>query len=683
MNSAPLRIQLSWDDPATGDRREPRLTLPIALGRDFNGMPTEIQAHPVSRMVLNSLEVSRFHALIDQDSGGLVVIDQNSRNGTFLNGTRVVVNNRASLANGDTLQIGPYQITVNFGARTQASPPSGNSQIFFNPNTQLPDPSQPPPQPVVPGRGDPAGHPSFPPPVFQASEVAVQDLHATGLPVDEVDYVAAGAGLGSFVWVDFLRIYGVKSSQIAALGIEAQPYSRYKQLCLSSQIPLHERLRSNSDSCPDNIWGWPSYALREAWHDLSRGRLGAAFGYLWQVFAEPTFAQTYTPRAGNVFDSLDREAKRIGWEQLFRYGSVRSIRKTTDGRYCIAYSRTRSGHRDHAFLIARYVHIATGYPAIKFLPDLQAYREKTNDFKSVVNAYEPHDHVYEQLERCGGTVLIRGRGIVASRIVQRVYEARKNNPQIRLVHLMRSPKPQGNKFGKSQRIVKHHYEFQPFNWPKACWGGELRATLEKADPQQRQRLIADWGGTTTADRQDWKRIVDEGVNQGWYKIEFGEVERVEREQDCVITYIQEKKFKGQMRVEADFIIDATGLDAKVTANPLLNDLVTHYNLPLNPLGRLSVSNDFELVEMRGSRGQMYAAGAITLGGPYAAVDSFLGLQYAALQSVDAICASSFRAAPLTQQRFAIASTKAPGIRRLNLVGSSVQWLKWIANQPPC
>ncbi len=659
MNSAPLRIQLSWDDPATGERRQPTLGVPIALGRDFNQMPREIQGRPVSRIVLDSLEVSRFHALIDQDSSGLVVIDQNSSNGTLVNGTRVVVNTRVPLANGDSLQIGPYQIILSLAARPQASPPSGNSQIFFNPNSELPDPRQPPPAPVVPTSSN------FPPAAFQASEVAVQELHATGLPVEEVDYATVGAGLGSFIWVDLLRLYGVKSSQIAALGIEQQPYSRYKQLCLSSQIPLHERLRSNSDSCPDNIWGWPSYALREAGHDAVKGRVGDALGYLWQVFAEPTFAQTYTPRAGNVFDSLDREAKRIGWEQIFRYGSVRSIRKTTDGRYAIAYSRTTSGQRNHAFLVARYVHLATGYPAIKFLPDLQAYREKTHDFESVVNAYEPHNHVYEHLEKHGGTVLIRGRGIVASRIVQRVYEARQHNQQIRLVHLMRSPKPQGNKYGTSQRRVEHHYEFQPFNWPKACWSGELRAVLEKADPQQRQRLLADWGGTTTADRRDWKRIVEEGINQGWYKIEFGEVERVEREQDGIITYIQEKKFKGQMRLEADFIIDATGLDAKVTTSPLLNDLVTHYNLALNPLGRLSVSNDFELVEMRGSRGRMYAAGAITLGGPYAAVDSFLGLQYAALRSVDNI-----------------AATKVPGIRRLNFISSSLQWLKWVANQSP-
>lgn len=673
MNSGRSRIQLSWDDPTTGDRRTPSLGIPIALGRDFQQMPAQMQGRPVSRMVLNSLEVSRFHALIDQDNSGFFVTDQNSSNGTFVNGTLAV--GRTALANGNLLQIGPYQITVTFTATPQPSPPPtnspnffnanqplpplGNSPIFFNPNTQLPDPNQPPPQPVTPTGSN------FPPLLFQALDVVVQDLHATGLPVDEVDYATIGAGLGSFVWVDLLRIYGVKPNQIAALGVDPQPYSRYKQLCLSSQIPLHERLRSNSDSCPDNIWGWPSYALREAWHDVGQGRVTAALGYLWQVFAEPTFAQTYTPRAGNVFDSLDREAKRINWQQIFRYGSVRAIRKTTDGRYAIAYSRTTAGQRDHAFLIARYVHLATGYPAIKFLPDLQAYREKTRDFKSVVNAYEPHDHVYDHLEQYGGTVLIRGRGIVASRIVQRVYESRQRNPHIRLVHLMRSPKPQGNKFGTSQRQVIHHYEFQPFNWPKACWGGELREMLEKADPNERQRLLKDWGGTTTADRRDWKRIVEDGINQGWYKIEFGAVERVQREQHCIATYIQQQDYKGLMRLEADFIIDATGLDADVKASPLLNDLVTHYNLPLNFLGRLSVSNDFELLEMRGLWGRMYATGAITLGGPYAAVDSFLGLQYAALCAVDSLAAA-----------------RAPGLRRFNWLRSLFQWLKWVRNQSP-
>ncbi|HEY9849178.1 MAG TPA: FHA domain-containing protein [Leptolyngbyaceae cyanobacterium] len=662
MNPQPLRIRLTWEDPATGERREPIFAVPIALGREFSQMPAELRGMRVSRLVLNSAEVSRYHALIDENSGGLEVIDQNSFNGVFVNGQR---QNRSALANGDTIQIGPYQITISFAATSApAIPTTTISTINFHPETGLPDPRQAasPPPPITPAA-------NFPPAAFGQPQVNVQDLHATGLLVEEIDYAALGAGLGSYIWVDLLRIWGVKSDRILALGLEEKPYARYQRLCMNSQIPLYERLRSNSDSCPDNIWGWPSYAWREAWHDLCKGKIPDAFTYLWQVFAEPTFAQTYTPRAGNVFDSIDREASRIGWDRIFRYGSVRAIRKTTDGRYAIAYSRRRSstGSPDHAFLIAQYVHLATGYPAIQFLPDLKEYREKTKDFQSVVNAYEPHEQVYQHLEQQGGTVMIRGRGIVASRILQRLYEARQKNKYISILHLMRSPKPQGNKFAKAQRKVENHYEFQPFNWPKATWGGDLREILEKADPDERKRLLADWGGTTTAERHDWKRIVAQGLKEGWYQITFGEVEKVERDdaQNRTVSYIREQGLKGQIRLEADFIIDATGLDAHVTASPLLDDLVDCYKLPLHENGRLVVANDFEIADMRNQRGRIYAAGAITLGGPYAAVDSFLGLQYAALCAVDSL-----------------ATLRTPGLHRLNPLTSFIQWLKWAINRSP-
>jgi pSer/pThr/pTyr-binding forkhead associated (FHA) protein len=649
-----IQIQLSWEDPATGERREPRLNVPIAFGREFARMPAELRGQSVARMLLNSTEVSRFHALIDWEQDQLVVVDQGSVNGVSVNGQQLT---RSILNSGDILKIGPYAITLTFGAVIAAPVTVVPSTIQFNPNTNLPDPSLRPAQPVTPFGSN------FPPPVFQNELVSVQAVHATGKPVEECDYLALGAGLGSFAWVDLLRISGVSANKIMALGLEGEPYARYKRLCLNSQIPLHERLRSNSDSCPDNIWGWPSYALRESWHDLIKGKLDGAMKYLWQVFSEPTFAETYTPRAANVFDSIDREAKRIGWDKIYHYGRVRGIRKTEDGRYCVAYSRQGGGN--HAFVITRYLHLATGYPAIQFLPDLQAFREKYQDFKTVVNAYEEHDHVYQQLEQKGGKVLIRGRGIVASRVVQRIYEARKRNKEITVLHLMRSPKPQGNKFQKATRTVKNHYEFQPFNWPKACWGGELRVMLEKATPEERKGLLSDWGGTTTADRQDWQYMTEQGLREGWYKIEFGEVQKVERDaQNRTITYIQEKSF-GQMTLDADFIIDATGLDAKVEASPLLEDLVKHYKLPLNYLGRLVVANNFELPEMRNGNGQMYASGAITLGGPYAAVDSFLGLQYSALVALDGLSAA-----------------RAVGVHRLNVFSSFGQWLKWVLNQSP-
>ena len=164
---------------------------------------------------------------------------------------------------------------------------------------------------------------------------------------------------------------------------------------------------------------------------------------------------------------------------MLRYGRFRAIRKTEDGRYVIAYSRTQGDRQDYRFILTRYIHIAPGYPAIKFLPDLQAYREKYRDFKSVVNAYESHEHIYEQLIKRGGTVIVRGRGIVASRIIQRLYETRQQNRNISIVHLMRSPKPQGNKMGRAQRYVENQWEFQPYNWPKGTWGGDMKAKLEQ------------------------------------------------------------------------------------------------------------------------------------------------------------------------------------------------------------
>jgi hypothetical protein len=98
---------------------------------------------------------------------------------------------------------------------------------------------------------------------------------------------------------------------------------------------------------------------------------------------------------------------------------------------------------------------------------------------------------------------------------------------------------------------------------------------------------------------------------------------------------------------------------------LLKDLVKRYNLPLNQSGRLDVDNHFELEQMLNGQGRMYAAGTITFGGSYAPVDSFLGLQYAALQSVDNL-----------------ASVGAPGVKSLNVLSSFIQWLKWVFNESP-
>lgn len=697
-----MEIQLTWTDPTNQKQQQVKAALPIALGRDFKEMPAEIEGQPVSRIVLESGQISRFHLLLTEKETQIIASDR-STNGTYLNGQRFRQTERA-IFSGDRLQLENFDILLTWHALRQAEatqvvalpstigtadpnatnvyqpesePGEGDrlesvnlaptpsavtlsTTIIFDPETDDPQPYQR--LELLPTLEQ------FPPAeLFSDSFVSVQAIHATGKPVEEIDYAALGGGLGSFAWVDALRIYGVKPARIAVLGLEKKPYGRYQKLCRNSQIPAHERIRSGSDSCPDNLWGWPGYALREAWSDMFSGHARSALRHLWQVFAEPAFADTYTPRAGRVFDSLDREAERIGWEGMVRHGRIRAIRKTEDGRYCIAYTvPTRQGSRDHRFLLARYVQLATGYPAVRFLPDLQKFRIETGDFQTVVNAYEDHENIYRHLEQKGGTVVVRGRGIVASRIIQRLHELHQRNPSVNVVHLMRSPKKEGYRYGLAKRDIRNQWEFQPYNWPKATWGGDMRKQLEAAGPQERYELLRAWGGTTTAERKDWQDIVEEGLQSGWYKIEFGSVERVERSgHGKLLTYINSNNRDIQIKIEGDFIIDATGLEAKPQDNPLLADLLEHYKVPLNPLGRLQVENDFELKEMRNGKGRMYAAGVLTLGGPYAAVDTFLGLQYCAQRSV-----------------YGLAKARAKGIRYLNGLGSFWQWMKWATNQSP-
>ena len=103
------------------------------------------------------------------------------------------------------------------------------------------------------------------PELFGQDLVSPDDLEGSGLAVHAADYAAVGGGLGSFIWAHVLRVCGVKSGQISVLGPYAKPYGHYGTLAHNSQIPDRERIRSNSESTPDNLWGWPGYAaLRSA-----------------------------------------------------------------------------------------------------------------------------------------------------------------------------------------------------------------------------------------------------------------------------------------------------------------------------------------------------------------------------------------------------------------------------------
>lgn len=588
--------------------------------------------------------VSRRHMSLVLSQDDVRVRDEGSTNGSYVNGTRA---DEVVLEVGDQISIPGWLLELLGPAESPATATRiAGVEVDATLVSRLiiTDDDTPPPS-----------RRTFPDTEFQGHDaVSVDALRGSGHPVEEIRFCAVGGGLGSFVWVDHLRCYGIKTNDIKVIGTEEVCYKTYQRYCKNSQIPDHERLRSNSLSRPDNIWGFPGYAMRE---------VGKGIGVkgVFQVFGEPTLSESYTPRAGDVFDSLDKEAARIGWPEMLNKAQVLGLRKTTDGRYAVAYKLwggEASGQERNRYVVADVVHLSTGYPATRFVDDFQTFITNHPDARGhVANAYEPHDQMYIEAERRAGPVqvVVRGRGIVASRIIQRLFEARKKNPEIRILHSMRTPigPRDGAVFRKARRLARNNVEIQPFNWPKACWGGDLRVEYEEADAPTRGAMLAQLGGTTTAERSDWIAIMERGAEEGWYRPIYGNI----RDLAPLAALGPHQPAGVQVRIDtieanvetlnADYLIDCTGLIADIRRSPFLADMLDTYHLPRNHAYRvqgdtpiqgaetgLACTPDFEIEALRNGNGRVYGAGTITTGGPYLAVDSFLGLQYSALRSVD-------------------------------------------------
>ncbi|NUM48337.1 MAG: FHA domain-containing protein, partial [Anaerolineales bacterium] len=330
---APDSLLIRWRKADETTSQTIKAKLPVTIGRSSD-----------NSLSLAGVKVSRHHATIDWQDGAWVLVDENSTNGLTLNGEPCT---RAVLLPENEIQIGEFILQVLLpvpGAAQEA-----DTVRERRPDVRATDPAR---TAVVRGGVEESEHGGmladaarvFPPPLFEQYQIIpLAVLQKLPYPLEETVYLTIGGGMGSFAWVDTLAICGVKPNQIVALGAEPQPHTRLQRLASNAQITPDQRLRSNTDACPDNIWGWPGYAGREAWRELRTGNLTRAARIAWQLFGEPNLAETYTPRAGDVFAGVAREAARIGWERIWRFGRVRAIRKTDDERYVVAYSQTRPG----------------------------------------------------------------------------------------------------------------------------------------------------------------------------------------------------------------------------------------------------------------------------------------------------------------------------------------------------
>ncbi|WCO67144.1 hypothetical protein PO878_00205 [Iamia majanohamensis] len=485
-----------------------------------------------------------------------------------------------------------------------------------------------------------------------------QMLADAGIPVYDVPLVSVGGGIGSFILADFLRIAGMPANQMRILTNLDVPWQTYEYLTRMSQIPRGERLRSDSQSMPDNIWGFPSYAFREAWTDKTIAPVA-------NVLTEPILNDYWTPRAGQVFESMEREAARIGYWGMVSQGQVRMTRRRYGGGYfTILTPPAGTTTTKRVAFRSTYVHLCVGYPGVAFLPDLQQYRSTYDDYVRVVNSYEPHEHVYEELKRRPGLVMIRGNGIVASRVLQRLIDDRDAyGLQTQILHLFRTYRTES--FGRSifeRRVARNGWIYQGFNWPKSAWGGANKRKFEKLEGEQRAEFYKRLAGTTTPARKDWKEQLARGRREGWYRTYIGTVDTVVPGDDGTIVTRVQAKDGSILEVPAHFIIDATGLEANIREHRLFADLLDHSGAQLNPLGRLDVERHFEIRGTQSGVGTAYAMGSMTLGAYFAGVDTFLGLQYSSLRIADDLAKRGF-------------------VKKIGVGRSTSQWWRWARHKP--
>ena len=487
-----------------------------------------------------------------------------------------------------------------------------------------------------------------------------QDVTEAGIPIVDVPLVTVGGGLGSFALVDTLRIAGLPGAEMRVLSRLDFSHQAYQHLVRVSQIPDYERLRSDSASVIDNIWGFPSFAVREA---FAARNLAGFVKPLWNVLTEPILTNFYTPRATQAYTAVEREAARIQWPSMLSKGQVRMVRRRLEGGYfTILTPPEEAAPTRRVAYRSRFVHLAVGYPGVRFLADLQDYRQTHQDFTRVVNSYEPHEHVYEELQRRPGVVVVRGAGIVASRILQRLIEDRDNKgAQTTIWHVVRSyvGGPEGPPWFRRQG--GDGWAFQAFNLTKSAWGrpapGQARLAQGRgAGPLRRRHRWHDDGDPQrlagAAQPRPPRQLLPPPrrrgdrryARAGRHRRDESAIERRRRARDP--GELHHRRHRARVR--------------RARAPPPRRPARQQRREPQpdGPTERLARVRGRRHGEWRWA---VYASGSMTFGGYYAPVDSFLGLQYAALRIADDL-------------------SRLGLVGRIGTMRSLREWWRWLRNE---
>jgi pSer/pThr/pTyr-binding forkhead associated (FHA) protein len=549
----------------------------------------------VAEIALPDASVSRRHCLVRFAAGRLMVRDAGSTNGAKL-GRLPLKTDWMAWDVGRPLHVGIYTLFP-FDAA------AGATTAGATPPTATP----------LPPEARPSVSVAFPATEFADDIVAVADLAATGRALVETDVVSIGGGPASFALVDVLRVRGLAADRIRVIAPEADPLARLVAMAGSLGLTAEDRLRAHGHATLDNVWGVPGYALRESLAALRALRLGDAVAPMAAAFLGSTLAAPLGPRLGDVRDGLAREAARIGWAEMRLPGRALAVRKTDDGRYAVAYRLppdAAEGEARNRFVVARHLHLATGWPPLTLTPLVERFRRAHRGGNRVAALREPHEAVMAALARDGGTVAVLGSGFDAFVTLERLVRLRIVQRQLVIVR------------------VGGPFLFGDDVWPRRAWTARPGDTPPAAPPP------------TVPERDDLLTTLEIGASDGWYRLIEGEATDVALNGETLTVTVAAADPPDQpLSFVADAVLDGREAEVDPLAQPLYGDLAAVYGLPRHPAaGRvragLVTDDDFALAALANGPGLAFASGLPVAGGGIGPVDSFLGARVAALAIAD-------------------------------------------------
>src|SRR5579863_9194960 len=123
---------------------EASLISPGGQRTDLTSNTLTIGRAPDNQLVLQDQQASSHHAEIRPDAQGYLLVDTNSRKGTFVNEQRLMAQTPRLLISGDVIRIGETRLTYVTGGADEATVRAGSAE-YGNPNYS-PTVAVPPPQ---------------------------------------------------------------------------------------------------------------------------------------------------------------------------------------------------------------------------------------------------------------------------------------------------------------------------------------------------------------------------------------------------------------------------------------------------------------------------------------------------------------------------------------------------------